>query len=155
MLVAGLEGQVPVAMLPVRLETRFTADAKALRIRIFPEPIHEDHHEPELTAAERQAAEGYWRPAGLPARTSAGTGGLASPDRRRARPRACWLVDASTPSNLARLGQGRPRFPDLPERPAPWTRAARAELLPERWVALGYRAGQECSGPGARPSASG
>ena len=144
MLVAGLEGQVPVALLPVRLETRFTADATGLRIRIFPEPIHEDHHEPELTAAERQAAEDYWR-----ARWAAGE----NAEQARAAwrhltsgvpaPRARWLVDATTPTNLGRLGQGRPAFPEIPERPAPWTRAARAELLPERWVALGYRAGQE------------
>jgi hypothetical protein len=143
-LVAGLEGQVPVTLLPVRLETRFTEDATGLRIRIFPEPIHEDHHEPGLTDAERQAAEGYWR-ARWAARTDADEARAAWRRLTAAvpAPRARWLVDVTTPTNLARLGQGEPAFPDVPRRPAPWTRAARAELLPERWVALGYRGGQE------------
>ena len=34
-LVAGLDGQVPVALLLVRLEICFSTDAKTLRIRIF------------------------------------------------------------------------------------------------------------------------
>ena len=45
--VAGLSGDVPVALLPVRLEARFVDDE--LRVRIFPDQIHLDSHEPELT----------------------------------------------------------------------------------------------------------
>ena len=49
--VAGLAGDVPVALLPVRLEARFVGDE--LRVRIFPDQIHLDSHEPELTSSER------------------------------------------------------------------------------------------------------
>jgi hypothetical protein len=49
-LVATLDGKVPVAMLPVRLETRFASDTK-LRIRVFPDQCHIDGHDPALTAA--------------------------------------------------------------------------------------------------------
>lgn len=143
-LVAGLNGQVPVALLPVRLETRFSADAKTLRIRIFPDQIHKDDHEPELTAAEQDAGQAYWR-----ARWAAGTDAdqahaawqrIAAGSRA---PRARWIVEVTTPKNVATLGQGEPKFPDVTLKPAPWTRAARAALLPEQWVALGYRGGEE------------
>ncbi len=141
---AGLDGQVPVTLLPVRLETRFAPDRRSLRIRIYPEPIHKDDHEPELTDAELAAGQEYWR-----TRWSAATDAelaRAAWQRIAARsrpPRARWIVTATTPVNVAELGRGEPRFPDVARRAQPWTRAALAALLPERWVALGYRGGEE------------
>ncbi len=143
-LIAALDGQVPVALLPVRLETRFSADRQTLRIRVFPDQIHKDDHEPELTDAEFAAGQEYWR-----ARWAAGAD---APQARAAwqriaagsrAPRARYVVEVTTPQNVAALGQGEPRFPDVARKPAPWTRAAQAVLLPEQWVALGYRAGNE------------
>src|SRR5680860_131453 len=59
--VEQLDGGVPVTLLPVRLETRFADANKTLRIRVFPEQVHVDAHEPELTADELTAAHEYWR----------------------------------------------------------------------------------------------
>jgi hypothetical protein len=143
-LVAGLDGQVPIALLPVRLETRFAADRSNLRIRILPEPIHKDDHEPELTRAEVAAGREYWR-----ARWAAGTDAAQARAawRRLAAaarpPRARWIAAVTTPRNIAALGQGKPRFPDVARKPQPWTRPARAALLPRRWLALGYRGDEE------------
>ena len=143
-LVAGLDGQVPVALLPVRLETRFAADRSNLRIRVYPEPIHKDDHEPELTDAELAAGQEYWR-----TRWGAATDAelaRAAWQRIAARsrpPRARWIVTATTPENVAELGRGEPRFADVARKAEPWTRAAHAALLPERWVALGYRRDEE------------
>jgi hypothetical protein len=142
--VARLDGQVPIALLPVRLETRFTAGGRRLQIRVFPEPIHKDDHEREVTEQELAAAQEYWRArwaaASDPEQAHAAWQRLAAQLRP---PRARWLVIVTTPTNIADLGQGEPRLPDVPKRAAAWTRAARAGLLPERWLALGFRGGRE------------
>jgi hypothetical protein len=141
--VADLAGGVPIALLPVRLETRFVGDE--LRVRIFPDQIHLDSHEPELTAAERAAGTAYWQ-----ARFAE-----PDPDNRSTSPwrdlcavvgpaRAAWLVAALTPVNLDQIGPAEtPRFPATDERPDTWSAAARATALPERWLVVGLRAGVE------------
>ena len=45
----------PAVLFPVRLETRFFAQADGsseLRVRVFPDTVHIDSHEPELTEDE-------------------------------------------------------------------------------------------------------
>ncbi len=141
--VARLDGQVPVVLLPVRLETRFTDPDRELRIRIYPEQLHVDAHEPGLTEGERQLAEQYWS-ARWAASTAEDRAAAWQELTRRVRPaRARYLVDASEPTNLATLGTGSPAFPEIPLRSGPFTRQATARLLPEQWVALGYRRGAE------------
>src|SRR4051794_36536441 len=53
----------PLALLPVRLETRFFAQpdgSSELRVRIYPDKIHIDSHEPELLADEQAWGMHYW-----------------------------------------------------------------------------------------------
>ena len=52
------QGQVPIAFLPVRIETRFGSAADGspeLWVRVFPDDVHVDSFEPALTAAESVA----------------------------------------------------------------------------------------------------
>ena len=56
---ATLDGRRPVAMLPVRIETRF-ASATKLLVRVFPDQLHLDAHDPALTADEMEGARWYW-----------------------------------------------------------------------------------------------
>ena len=55
---------LPLVLLPVRLETRFFTLANGsteLRVRIYPDKIHLDSHEPELTTDEQSWGQHYWQ----------------------------------------------------------------------------------------------
>src|SRR5215472_12516909 len=49
----------PITFLPMRLETRFVVPGE-LWIRVYPDLIHIDTHEPELTAQEIADGQAYW-----------------------------------------------------------------------------------------------
>src|SRR5262249_21331403 len=58
------DSALPLALFPVRLETRFfTVDsALELRVRIYPDKVHLDSHDPALTADEVTWGRPYWDP---------------------------------------------------------------------------------------------
>ena len=116
-----LEAAYPVALLPVRLETRFAGSL--LQVRIFPDDIWADTHEPELTAEELADGKAYAaaKASGLAAEQAA-WGVLVS---RWTAPRAAWIAKAVT--------GGSPQA-----RAESWTRAAQAQL-PDQWVVRAYQ----------------
>lgn len=126
----GVKTDHPLVLLPVRLETRFTADGRTLLIRVYPDDVHVDAHEPELTAEERALGQAFWKlkPAsGAAAKTA---------DAARAQ----WRM------MVERLGAARaewvawvlrPGAPDPGARPAVYSRAPVALGLPDRWTAIG------------------
>ncbi|MFJ7249768.1 hypothetical protein ACIQWA_34740 [Kitasatospora sp. NPDC098652] len=157
-LLARLDPAVPLLLTPVRLETRLGPDGGApdtLRVRIFPDDVHIESHDPELTDGERQQGLRYW--------TAVWRAGRADDDRQNgARIRlAAWDQLVGT------LGAARARFvarvlapqvddrppqplPDGPEGPVPtlravpqrgrgWVRPAAASTLPDRFVALAFQ----------------
>ncbi len=68
----SLASKYPIALLPVRVETRFTSDK--LLVRIYPDEIFADTHEQALTQAEIDAGQQYWKDIwkkGTPASTKA------------------------------------------------------------------------------------
>jgi hypothetical protein len=79
----------PIALLPVRLETRFVGDD--LLVRMYPDRIHEDSHEPQLTDAERRWGENFWAYAWF-ATVENATAAATSFDANRSRERTRELV---------------------------------------------------------------
>ncbi|MEV5410330.1 hypothetical protein AB0K60_16015 [Thermopolyspora sp. NPDC052614] len=149
---ALLDGRLPLLLLPARLETRFAwqdpgvpgrhtfarpaagAGTPVLLVRIFPDDLHVDAHDPALTPRERSLRRTFLD------RVEAGRDLI---DFVRA-----WeeLIAATSPARAAWIAHsarlGNPR-----EAPDRWRRGARAALLPDRWLARA-RIGQQIL-PGA------
>jgi hypothetical protein len=150
----------PALLLPVRIETRFATEGAQpeLWVRVFPDQIAVDSHDPRLTDAEVKAGHRYWRAlwhAGT-ADEDAARGAWQSLAQRFGATRAAFLAHAPTlvPSNLAQRPVAAtpagadpvppPDFPSLTpddRRPATPARAARALGLPDRWTVTLLRGG--------------
>jgi hypothetical protein len=142
--VEQLDGQVPVLLLPVRLETRFMPGTTELRVRIYPEQIHIDAHEPGLTDQELTRATAYWAARWAATSTEQHTAAWRELLRTVRPARARWLATVTEPTNLDEIGTGTPKLPDgIALRAGPFTRQPTARLLPEKWVAIGFRNGTE------------
>ncbi len=143
---------VPVALLPVALQTRFAGDT--LRIRVIPDEVHVEDHEPGLTEGEVQAGRTFW--------SQVWRGGTAEPaatDAERegwarlataigSSRRAAWVADETAPTGGTRPARpiaddaelpAPPTFPEPPRRDSAWSQAATARTLPDRFVAIAYR----------------
>lgn len=144
----------PLLLLPVRLETRFFAlsdGMQELRVRVYPDQIHVDSHEPALSADEllwgRHFWEQTWRAGHDEAAERVAWQQLA--DRFDAR-RAAWIARVLSPTNV----QDWPAAPIPPDKPlgvapalgpAPtladpaggsWQRPPLARAMPQRWIAV-------------------
>ena len=98
-------GDLPLVLLPVRLETRFFTLADGgteLRVRVFPDKIHLDSHEPDLTTDEQTWGQHYWQQNWLAGSdtTRDRDAWRQIADRFGAR-RAAWIVRVLQPTNAA------------------------------------------------------
>ena len=126
----------PLLLLPVRLETRFAwssgnrfsfeenpALEQVLLVRIYPDEIHEDSHEPELTRNERL----WMREFLIKVQRAA--------DREPIREAWAELIARAGQTRAAWLGQIALSGRQLGLRSATFTRPSLARLLPDRWAA--------------------
>lgn len=151
-----LSAEYPILFLPARIETRFLSDVDnpELRVRLYPDEIAGNTHEPELTGAERTLGEKFWTDGWNPANELAAWQALLG---QLTPTRAAWVAGALTPTNLAERPGTAPVFPAVPLKDGSWSRAAEARMLPDRWIVVCYRGGQEVrravSGPIVTPLA--
>jgi hypothetical protein len=151
--IASLDARVPLVLLPVRLETRFfpAGDGFELRVRIYPDSIVGDTHEPALTDAELRDGQTYWQAAWDAVHELTAWRTLVA---NRSAARAAWIVQTLTPTNLASRPSESPSFPTLASRTHTWSRPGEARLLPERWLVVAYSGGTEIArGESTRPVA--
>ena len=137
-MVTALEGNLPVALLPVRLETRFLQNPTRLLVRVYPDTIHVLKHAEGLTEAERAEGEEYWRARFAKDKQAEAIWHQMVAAHRA--PRAGWIVRALQPTNLAQLGQAgvQPAFPTDVDAITSFAKQPFATLLPDRWCAIGY-----------------
>jgi|SRR5450755_3436126 hypothetical protein len=108
--IGRLSAAFPAALLPLRLETCFAKDGSRLQllIRAYPDQIHQDTHEPELTDAEREWGEHFWvqqwRAGGDGDREREAWAQLAA---RFGAPRAAWIARVLRP-DTSPTGRTRP-----------------------------------------------
>src|SRR4029077_7479695 len=142
--VAACSDQLPFALLPVRMETKFArvGDTAELRVRLFPDDIGIAPPVAACSESERGLGEAYWR-ARTDAKQNPGNTDLRSAYEgawnalaaAAGAYRASYIVRATTPANpdaaASDLQFNDPAPPQTP--PVP-----RAELLPDRFVVLTY-----------------
>ncbi|MDM0117318.1 hypothetical protein QTI66_34955 [Variovorax sp. J22R133] len=144
----------PLALLPVRLETRFFTlpdSSTELRVRVYPDKIHLDSHEPDLLPGERDWGQHYWEQD-----WRAGPNAMARADAWRqladrfGAQRAAWIARVLAPTNPLQRPKAavaaNAALPDPPQWPsvtvvndgkdAAWRHAPLARLMPDRWIAV-------------------
>jgi hypothetical protein len=142
-MVQALAATHPVLLMPVAVQTRYDDATTRLMIRIYPDTLHGFTHDPGLTASEIEEGKRYWT------QRFADAADAASPWTQIARvfgpSRAAYVVQATTPVNAALIGPDTaPQFDDAAiPKSAKQSQQVVAQALPERFVAIGLRGGQE------------
>jgi hypothetical protein len=140
----GLLGQVSsrdvLGLFPVALEAKLDPVQRKLRLRVWPDAIGQHRHDAALADYELEAGRRYWASMAAAADEEQRKAAFRTIARELDVQRAAWVVRALTPTNRDALSPSvPPLFPDVAiEDPAqPFLQTA--ALLPQRWIALGYR----------------
>ena len=114
--------QVPLVLLPVRLETRIDKPSGELWLRVYPDDIHVNSFESGLTTDERAARTSYLTLSATDTTTKKAA--FAALARQFGPERAAWITSPG-PSSATKASD--------------WTQAPYTSVLPERWIVIGYQ----------------
>src|SRR3954447_6171632 len=141
---SDLQQDLPVALVPVRLETKYgsrdetlpdgtVVPIPVLRVRIYPDDISVATSSPGLTTVDREAGADFWAVQAAPETVEE----AAVPGAVEHRRRAAWEVLARRvgPTRTAYVASTtRPGADPVPDAEQ---QAATAALLPDSWVVVG------------------
>ncbi|MEU2040337.1 LysM peptidoglycan-binding domain-containing protein [Nocardia niwae] len=110
----GTHSAEPIALLPVRLETKWAADGRSIKVRVYPDDLHIESFDPALTPDEVKAARDYWKHPGEIAWQEL----LATVNPVR----AAWVTRAARPGAPAPTmrAPGKRRMPEVGTLPTRW-----------------------------------
>ena len=149
----GISASTPLLLLPVHIQTRFIDGEQGITelcVRIYPDQIAVDTHEPELTTQELADGQAYWNALWQAGNPPANPDDVKAPWRTLASlynpQRAAWIALQLTPTNLLLQPVGAtpvgsapvptPVFPVIPTRDSSWEKAAVADALPDAWTVV-------------------
>lgn len=122
-----LEGDAPLVLLPVRVETRSTADGAHVRVRIYHDSLHAEALDEGLSGAERNAGIAYWDAVWENGDAASPWSALVAATSAR---RAPWVAEALRPGNIGARADEQPDYPDTEPKAG---RPAMARTLPDRF----------------------
>lgn len=146
----ALDPALPLVLLPVRIEARFSnpSEPPELRLRIYPDVIHADGHQEAQTATEQDLGRAFWERSWRSGDDVAGKDAAFAWLAGQLGPwRAAWVARALTPMNQRQAPvvaipdekplRPAPRFPDVETLST--GKPTLARLLPLRWAVVGYQ----------------
>jgi hypothetical protein len=163
----GISAITPLLLLPVHIQTRFIdgeqgggqggeQGASELWVRIYPDQLAVDTHEPELTAQELADGQAYWNAVWQAGKPPANPDDAKAPWRTLASlynpQRAAWIALQLTPTNVTQQPAAptppgivpvpAPVYPAVPSRSSSWEQPAVADALPDAWTVVLISGGQ-------------
>ncbi|HYG16045.1 MAG TPA: hypothetical protein VEC12_09850, partial [Bacteroidia bacterium] len=127
-LIVNHDRELPHALFPVRLETKFKKfdddgiDKYKIRVRIYPDDLMVHTHEESLTPWEINTAKDYWGKVWLNNTEQSKREAWAHVAKRFSSQRASWIIQKLTPVNISQIGTDpNPLFPVPDVKTSSWT----------------------------------
>jgi hypothetical protein len=144
-LLTGLwSADMPILLLPVRVETRFRGNE--LLVRVYPDEIAIDTHEEFLTNREVASGQEYWRVIGADGGETLRREAWRKLVDNHTAPRAGYIVERTKPLNwdeLAVVGVAGLTFPvEAVVKEDGWTQPPLVKVFPDRFVLTLLRGGE-------------
>ncbi len=137
--------QLPILLLPLRIETKFKLErqSKELWVRVFPDEIAVNTHEEVLTTQEMEYGEAYWKALWSATDETAKKRAWSMMADKFGGNRSAWIAIRTKPVNWGDeniAAEDQLQFParDL-TKSSHWTKAPHTRVLPDKFVLLGYR----------------